>query len=292
MTDAEIHALAEDILTIVVADVNKIAPQACRVLRKANGDPFMEFVGTSKQGLGSFSCRYDPLESIKTLIAESQLIFDGFEVTLTNKRTNQSHEKSLKDCAGEDRDKIIRSMSLVAALCMVGAIFPRLTEMLEDGFEDGKMIAEGVLIMTVANSPDSPDEVLSHAKTDMSETVEQAALRAGERRRKYLQERLSNAQHVIATRGPGRKAKTVFEVKRDATEYACAVEDAYRAQRIAAGKPPTKTSVAEALGEGGRNFKTGTDSRLNTFNLKLSRLGVSYEEIVAKVESDLHKNSD
>lgn len=93
MTDAEIDALASDILNRVVADVNEIAPKACRILRKANGQLFLEFVGASKQGFGAFRCRYDPLPPIKKLIAESETLYDEFQVTLTDRRTNQASTK-------------------------------------------------------------------------------------------------------------------------------------------------------------------------------------------------------
>lgn len=175
---------------------------------------------------------------------------------------------------------------------MVGVFFSRLTELLEDGFEDAMIVAEGVLIMTVASSPDDENEMLTHAKTDMSDAITKAARRVSERRRKTLEGTLRAAPHVIAGRGPGRKPKTIFELKREALEYAVDVEAAYRAQRLVAGEPPTKTSVAAALHEGGVNFKSGGDSGLNTFNLKLSRLGISYDEIAAKVEAELHKNPD
>jgi hypothetical protein len=279
MTDAEINALAQEIAQRVATDINEIAPEACRLNQKADGSPFLEFVGTSKLGWGSFKCAYDPLPPIKTLIAESEKIYDEFEVTLTNKRTNETSVKRLGSLEGEDRAKIIGLMARVAGLYVVGAVYPRLTEMIGDGFHDGKLMAEATLIMAVASSPDTEDEILSYAKTDMTDAVEAAASDAASRRKKFLEDRLQSAPYVIAARGPGRKPKTVYQLKHETADYTAAVEAAYKTQRIAAGCPPTKTSIAEALGEGGINPNTGGDSRLNTFNLKLARLGVNYDEI-------------
>jgi hypothetical protein len=289
MTDAEINALAKEILTKTLLEVNKVAPQVLRIERKSNGDPFMEFVGTSKLGLGGFRCQYDPLPSIKQLIIESEKLYDDFAVTITDKQTKKTTTEILGESPSEDRNGIIGSMAHVAALMMVGAFYPKLCELLGDGFQEAKIIAEGVLKTTVASQLDT-DEIIGYADTDMSLTVDQAVKKVAERKEKYLRDYLSTLPHVIAKRGPGRLAKSKFHANLEAIDYAAKVERVYRTLRVEKGRPPTKVSVAGELGEGGINPRGG-DSRLNAFNLKLGRLGVNYEEIAEKVEADLHSKS-
>lgn len=84
---------------------------------------------------------------------------------------------------------------------------------------------------------------------------------------------------------------SAVERERERQEYSAKVEGVYRARRVKEGKAPTKVSIADELGEGGINPKTGGDTRLNAFNLKLKRLGVDYEGIAKKVEDELHNNS-
>ena len=291
MTDAEIDALAREIFSEVVANVIAIAPHAGRILHNSEDQPFLELGGVSKEGLGTFRYHYEPIPPIKKLIAESERLYDGFEVTIKNAESGQIHTKQLKDLPGGDRNQIIREMAFVAALQMVGEIFPNLIQLIRDSFRDARMIAEGALISIIASSPDADDEALIYANTDMTDAIEEAVREISNRKRKILQDFLNGAPYVIASRNPGRKRKTVFQVKQEADQYSSAVEAAYRAERLAVGKKPTKISVATRLKEGGVDPTRGSDTRLNAFNLKLARYGINYEQIATKVEDELHNNS-
>jgi hypothetical protein len=95
----------------------------------------------------------------------------------------------------------------------------------------------------------------------------------------------------MTERGRGAPAKSPEERAREATEYALRVEDAYRKVRIASGSPPTKTSIARELGEGGVSPRTGSDTSLSAFGNKLRRRKVNYDAIAKKVEDELNNNS-
>lgn len=291
MTDAEIDALAQELFNTVAKEIINIAPQVTRIGHKADGSPFLEFWGLSKEGKGAFYYRYDALTAIKKLIRESERIFDDFEITVINTVTKQTSVRTLKASPGDDRDRIIKFMAHAAALQMVGAVFPRLTEMMDDGFEESKLLAEAIIMTTVANSPDSDDEVLSHARTDLSSDIDAAAKKVYDRARKRLRDYVRMAPHVVVAHPPGRKPKSIYEIKREAAEYTAAVKTAIRDLWLVANKKPTKVSVADRLGEGGIDPKRGSDTRLNAFNLKLTRYEINYDELISQVEAELHNNA-
>jgi hypothetical protein len=63
--------------------------------------------------------------------------------------------------------------------------------------------------------PDGEDEILSHAKTDMSAAIDKLAQAAFDRTRTRLQDNLSAAPHVVVSRLVERKPKSVFQVKQE-----------------------------------------------------------------------------
>jgi hypothetical protein len=54
MTDAEIDALAREILTEIFNHLYETAPHVCRIHKAETGEKYLEFFGTSKLGHGSF----------------------------------------------------------------------------------------------------------------------------------------------------------------------------------------------------------------------------------------------
>jgi hypothetical protein len=79
-----------------------------------------------------------------------------------------------------------------------------------------------------------------------------------------------------ATKPKEKKAEEVVQFERK-------IEETVRALFAATGKVPTKTAVAEALGMGGVNRQTGSDSRLNSLNNKLRTLRIDYAAIIQRL---------
>jgi hypothetical protein len=89
-------------------------------------------------------------------------------------------------------------------------------------------------------------------------------------------EATSKGRPLGSTKSPEEKARAAAEFEKQ-------IEDAIRRLRAASGTLPTKTAVAKELGIGGLSPRTGTDSSLTSFNNKLRRLEVDYNEIVSRI---------
>src|SRR2546421_120053 len=84
MTDAEIDALARDILTGTIDEVRSWEPQYFHEIHQMkDGELIPVYAATSPDGYGSFRCEYMPLETIKTLIRECEKAYDDFEHSIS-----------------------------------------------------------------------------------------------------------------------------------------------------------------------------------------------------------------
>nr|MBA3766290.1 hypothetical protein [Acidobacteriota bacterium] len=96
----------------------------------------------------------------------------------------------------------------------------------------------------------------------------------------------------LATRSKGRpKGTTKPEATkaRERTALAKKIKETIQALYSSKGKMPTKTAVAKALGIGGINPNTGSDSSLTAFNNKLKSLELSYDVVKKEIEQKLNK---
>jgi hypothetical protein len=290
MTDAEIDALAKQILREAAEIVRKTAPQACRILTSPKtGELFLEFFGTSKLGYGSFRCRYFPLEAIKNLIKTSERLFDEFAITLTNKNTGEVSSLPLTEYALEHRKKMIGFVADAAGLTLVASFFPRFAELLEDEFKDHELIAKGAFgeCLEWLEDDDFHHEPLASLRPD----IDRAVARVADRKRGILRNKLGAMPNIVAERGRGALPKTPSQRDKERREYTAKLREVYRELYLRCGAKPKKTLVAKTLGEGGVNPRTGSDSSLQAFNLKLRRLEISYEDVTRSIHEELNSNS-
>lgn len=211
MTDAEIDSLALETATKAITEVQKMAPELIQIVISDTDEPCIEFAGVSTKNHGSFRCLYLPLQPIKQLALESGSLFDNFVITLTDKQTGNTSTKTLGEYIPQYRDNAIRFITEAAALFLVGSFYPKMAELLEDGFQDHKMIANATLAEWVVTCVSS-DEFL-HGKTDMRDEIGQAVARASEQKLTRLRDHFKALPNIVALRGRG----GAYNVKHDWT---------------------------------------------------------------------------
>jgi ribonuclease HII len=288
MTDAEIDALARELLTEAIHNIFGWNPEFfSEVLRLPDGELIPVYSARSEEGYGMFLCELRPLEAIKTIIVESEKIYDEFILSMDSKPLTDHNRQMIKSALNTGRDRTLRHMARQSAMQLITYFHTRLLDTLEEAVEDSKIIAEGFIAISLAKSLDkyAPEPV----KVDARKAIDHAAERVAKKKRKALTEQIKGLPHLVTHRGRGapRKSKTTRDRERQA--YTEKVRDAYRKLRIAAGQKPTKTSVGKELNEGGISPKTFEDSSLWAFRAKLKRLDLDYDAIVREVENELNK---
>jgi hypothetical protein len=290
MTDAEIEALARELLAYVVHETFGWTPNFFHeVLRLSDGELIPVYAGTSEESFGSFLCEFMPLAAIKTLIVESEKLYDEFVLSMETKPLSEHNKRMIRDALIKGRDRSIRLMARTASLHLIAFFRERLIDTLEEAVEDSKIMAEGFIAVSLAKALDNyaPESV----KVDVRKAIDHAAERVATKKRKFLTGHIKDLPNLITPRGRGAPPKSKTTRDRERQAYAEKVRDAYRKLRIAAGKKPTKTSIAKELNEGGISPKTFNDSSLWTFRAKLKRLNLDYDAIVREVENELNKKS-
>ena len=277
-TDAEIDALARDILTRVLKDFgDQLPPNVFQVIQAENGEQVAIYADTSLSGDGSFACQYMPIDPAKKILKHCERVYDNF---IANNEVHPSFEKI--------RDTAIEAMADCAVLHLIASFPQRLRDLLEDVVEDSYVIGDGVMAASLAKYLTKYET--RQFRADARPEIQRAVRRAADKRKALLREHLKAMPEVIAERGRGAPAKSPARRKRERELYIKKLEDAYRRVRSKAGKKPTKISVARELGEGGLNPKTGVDSSSQAFRNKLTRLEIDYDAMSQKIENELNNN--
>lgn len=288
MTDAEIDALAREILTQAVKEISDWDSSYFDSINDElnNGDLIVTFAGTGPEEQGSFACEFMPLGTIKNLIKACEAIHDK---SLLSLRETLGNHAAVTQYFGPARQTSIQQMAWHATLSLLAFFRLRLGNTIDGAIEDSKFIAESLIAGAVARRLNqlAPNVAIA----DMRDEIEAAGKRASEIKQAWLRSHIEGLPHVITKTRRGAPIKSQFVRERERAEYKVKVEAAYRRQRAKAGKRPTKTSVAKDLGEGGINPKTFKDSSLQAFRAKLDRLGIDYDAIVLSIESELNNKS-
>jgi hypothetical protein len=283
MTDAEIDALAREILTYAIHTVlDWDSDFFHEVLRLPDGELIPIYGATSDEKIGSVLCELVPLPIVKQVIVESERILDEFVESLKSQPLSDHNLRMIRKTYAKSRGRTIKLMARSATLHLIAFFHTRLGDLLGEAIEDCEGVAEAYLTGSFAMALDSyaPEPV----KVDARKGIEKAAERVANRKREFLRDSIQDLPFVITKTRRGAVPKSLTVREREREEFTAKIESAYRTRRELTGKKPTKKSVAEQLRMGGVNPRTGTDSRLNTFNTKLKRLGVNYDAIAARIE--------
>jgi hypothetical protein len=176
-------------------------------------------------------------------------------------------------------------MALIATRRLLIGLRTRIFEALEDNLDESLLLAkaaiQGSLKMFLEGEYTEEREPID-CRQDITDAVDRVAKREREHREGLLSHNVPKVQVA----GPGRpsgKTQSEAEMMRRRSDFERQIEDAIKKLIADSGTVPTKTKVAQELGVGGRSPHTGNDTSLNTFNGKLQRCGVNYEEIVRRV---------
>jgi hypothetical protein len=182
MTDAEIDALAREILTYTVTEVLDWHPDIPHhVLRLPDGElrPVWATV--------SYVFEFMSLEMIKAIIVECGNILDEFVLSLeAQKNLGKSNKLALKTTYKKGRARTVKMMAQQATLHMIAFFHNRLADMLDDTIEDGKVIAETYLGVTFAKMLDP--YASEPVKLDASKGIKAAGERVAANKEKFLRE--------------------------------------------------------------------------------------------------------
>lgn len=291
LTDDEVDALAREIIQTTVERFSTWEFPVINHVAEVLGEPVISYAGTNEQGYGSFLCRFVPLDPTKKLIRICEELFDNFGVEVLDKDSGQS----LKRLVSEGHDPASRAFSIkMMAECatnqLLGSVRDRLGEALEEVFADSELIAKTMLQAVTAQALADDSEIKVAA--DMRGEIEEAAVRVSKKKREYLRSQVRDLPNVVAESRRGAPGKSPVTRERERAQYIQRMQEAYLAIWIETGKKPTKTSMAKRLGEGGFNTKTGGESYLQAFRLKLMRLEIDYDETVRKVEENENQKSE
>ncbi len=289
MTDAEIDALARDIVTQTIAYLEGSGTPPFSEVRKTNaGDPLIVYKERAAQfaEYGEFTVEFAPLEPVKRIVRKCGAYYDSFKVNATDPTTGKQKQFSL---APDKRDHWVGNMAANATVLLISQFRSELWLTIEESLEDCYLVGVGFLASGVGKNL---SERSGEAVTDATEAIEKAAKRVSEKKRNKLRTIIRDLTNfnLITEHPRGRKRKSQSAQERERQEYSAKIESVYRSLRKT-GSQPTKTRVGKELGEGGFSPKTGNDTSLNAFSMKLGRLGINYDEIVKKVEDELHNNS-
>lgn len=299
MTDAEVDALARNILKEVLAEVCKLNPKYFHeILEMQNGEQVPVFAGITPGGLGSFICQYMALESIKAIIKESEKVYDefqqqtydDFQQLLVGQPDSESMTDGLDrmfDEIRDDRDDSVKVMAWHITFHLIAFFQTRLSNTIEEAIEDSKFMAEVSIRGRFAKWLNElvPDNTVA----DIRSELEAVGDKAKKKKKIWLRTCIKGLPSILSERGRGAPTKSPFARQKEREKFLARIEGAYRRLREKSSKRPTKTSVARELGIGGIDPKTGGQSSLQVFRAKLKRNEIDYATLAATIEAELDK---
>jgi hypothetical protein len=190
-TDAEIDALARDILTHVLKDFGAQLPSNLfQVFQADNGEEVAIYADTSLEGDGSYACQYMPIDPSKKIVKYCELVYDDF---IAQNEVHPTFE--------EFRNIAIKCMADCAILHLVASFPQRLRDLLEDVVEDSYAIASGFLAASLVRYFRTTGQ--GQFSVDMKLQVEKAIKRAADRKRALIRQHVSAIPYVRPERGRG-----------------------------------------------------------------------------------------
>src|SRR5947209_8114229 len=92
LTDAELDALARDVVTETISYLNRSGNPPFSAVRKTDaGDPLIVYA----DGSGVFTSEYSPLNLVKKIIRVCERYYDVFEVNAKDTNTGEQKKLSL-----------------------------------------------------------------------------------------------------------------------------------------------------------------------------------------------------
>lgn len=216
-TDAEIDALARDILTRVLKDFgDQLPPNLFQVIQAENGEQVAIYADTSLGGDGSFAFQYMPIDPAKKILKHCERVYDDF---LANSEAHPTFE--------EIRDRAIEAMADCAVLHLIASFPQRLSDLLEDVVEDSYTIGSGIMAGSIARYLTTTGQ--GQFTVDPKPQIEKAIKRVADKKRALIREHLRAIPNISPERGRGgSKPKHRWTD----TEYACLTQKYQELQTV------------------------------------------------------------
>ncbi|HEX8072752.1 MAG TPA: hypothetical protein VF546_22580 [Pyrinomonadaceae bacterium] len=253
--------------------------------------PIAVYANRSTEGYGDFACQYWPLAPVEKIITSCEQIFDSVIFEAQFKDETEVISFSETEWEPGFRERAIREMASFATHAFILGMRSRIIDAVQESFEDSLFLAEAGLTNDIAVDNDA--DTGAKLGADVRPLLDQMADKAAKRRRETLVGLLGALPRIITKGRSGRPRGTTKSAEmrqQEKEEFVAQIEVAVRTLALAASKLPSKTAVARELRMGGVNPSKGNDTSLQTFNNRLNRYGIDYDQIVFKVMRDLPLN--
>src|SRR2546421_7280325 len=121
MTEAEIDALAQQLLTESVTEINSWDPSFFFEVYSMEEEGLVPvYGGQSEEGHGALVCEFMALATIKTLIVKCGQLYDGFQAGLVDQVSNAEDKEALDKLLTKGRERAIPLIARTAALELIG----------------------------------------------------------------------------------------------------------------------------------------------------------------------------
>jgi len=190
------------------------------------------------------------------------------------------------------RERVVRMLAYVAMWHWLNGFVIHHLHIFLESSDEARFLTESVFLQSftsVHSKPENQDRVSRTLSLSARQALDKVMKTITKRRRDFLAGYLNKLPLLTVPVGVGRpegSVKSSDEKRKEAAKFEAKIEETILALHAASGRIPTKTAVAEALGIGGINPK-GTDSRINSFNNRLARLGIDYAAIIKRL--NLHE---
>lgn len=181
------------------------------------------------------------------------------------------------------REELIRYMAFMGMSAMLSNLPLHQLDVFGNNLEEVRLVVSSLFLKSMVGMMDNQknNRVAKIASKTVKQWIEETLDALKNRRRDYLvgfmNSRMLFNIRTTAGRPPG-TTKSEDKKAEEKAEFESKVENAVKPLFVSLGREPFKYEVAEALGIGG----FGIDSRINSFNNRLNRLGIDYPAIIER----------
>jgi hypothetical protein len=162
-------------------------------------------------------------------------------------------------------------------------------QMFLEMFDEIRVTTSGMFLHSLVTQSPHRASLSRGASKVIQDWIDKAVEIAMKKKRDFLVGYMNIHPLINIPTGVGRpkgSRKSEEKKAKEKAEFESTIQQTVKTLFYSLGREPFKYEVAEALGIGGINPK-GTDSRINSFNNKLARLGIDYPAIISRL--NLHE---
>lgn len=261
-----------EVVTAAIDVFSQQPPSPHVTIFRENGIPKMLYA--YQGGDVEFSCTYRLDTMLLPFYGEAERVFDEIA------------ELGILDI--DLREPLVRYIAFGGMVNLLSRLLSLQLEIFKDTFAEMRVTSRGLFWQTVLKTRATTKDkaLLTRAVSNpVKRWVNQVIDEAMKKKRDFLVGFMNSQplMHIPTSAGrPLGSTKPEKKKAQDKAEFESKIEQTVRSLFHTLNREPFKYEVAEALGIGGVNPK-GTDSRINSFNNKLARLGIDYAAIIKRL---------